>query len=388
VMGQNLILNMADHGYRVVAYNRTLEKVDEFLAGAANGHPNVVGARSLAELASLLERPRKVMLMVKAGQPVDDFIDSLLPHLEPGDVIIDGGNSHFPDTARRTAYLEGKGLFFVGTGVSGGEEGARHGPSIMPGGSAAAWPIVQKIFQSIAAKTPDGSPCCDWVGTDGAGHFVKMTHNGIEYGDMQIICEAYQLLENVVGLDSDAMRDVFAAWNATELDSYLIEITSQILGFRDDDGAPLIDKILDTAGQKGTGKWTSVVSLDLGVPVTLIGEAVYSRCLSALKDERVAAAGVLGGPVARRDGGADLVESIREAVLAAKIVSYAQGFMLMREAAAEYGWELDYGAIALMWREGCIIRSAFLDRIKAAFVASPGLRSLLSTNRKWSLVLP
>ncbi len=378
VMGQNLILNMADHGYTVVAFNRTVEKVDEFLADAAAGSPNVVGAHSLEEAVGLLKRPRKVMLMVKAGQPVDDFIELLLPLLEPGDLVVDGGNSHFPDTIRRTRYLEEKGLLYVGTGVSGGEEGARHGPSIMPGGSPDAWPLVKEIFQAIAAKTPDGAPCCDWVGEDGAGHYVKMTHNGIEYGDMQLICEAYQLMKAGLGMGAAEMSDVFGEWNEGELDSYLIEITRDILSFVDEDGEPLVDKILDTAGQKGTGKWTGVSSLDLGVPVTLIAEAVYARCLSAMKEERVAAAELLGGPDGTFEGDrAGFVEDIRQALLASKIVSYTQGYMLMREAAREYGWNLNYGGIALMWRGGCIIRSAFLGKIKEAFDTNPDLHNLL-----------
>jgi 6-phosphogluconate dehydrogenase len=312
------------------------------------------------------------------------MIEQLLAYLEPGDLIIDGGNSHFSDTIRRTKQLEAKGLLYIGTGVSGGEEGARHGPSLMPGGSPQAWPLVQEIFQSIAARTPDGAPCCDWVGEDGAGHYVKMTHNGIEYGDMQLICEAYQLLRDGLGLSAEQMHDVFAGWNEGELDSYLVEITRDILAYRDEDGEPLLEKILDTAGQKGTGKWTSVSAFDLGVPVTLIAEAVYARCLSAMKNERVAAARMLSGP-ARREGGhpvhpADerrLVGALGEALLAAKIVSYAQGFMLLREAATEYGWALDYGAIAQMWRGGCIIRSVFLERITDAFNQDPELPSLL-----------
>src|SRR4051795_4292024 len=378
VMGQNLILNMADHGYKVVAFNRTVSKVDEFLNEAAKGHANVIGAHSIEEMAGLLKRPRKVMLMVKAGQAVDDFIETLLPHLEPGDLIIDGGNSHFPDTIRRTKYLESKGLLFVGTGVSGGEEGARFGPSMMPGGSPAAWPLVKDIFQAIAAKTPDGEACCDWVGSNGAGHYVKMTHNGIEYGDMQLICEAYQLLKEGLGMSNDEMHQVFAEWNKGELDSYLIEITRDILAYKDENGEYVVDKILDTAGQKGTGKWTSVSALDLGMPVTLIGEAVYSRCLSAMKEERVAAAKILKGPKFKFEGDKDaFVEDIRQALLASKIVSYAQGFMLLREAAKEYKWDLHYGEIAMMWRAGCIIRSAFLGKIKAAFETNPNLSNLL-----------
>jgi len=378
VMGQNLILNMADNGFTVVAHNRTVSKVDDFLNGAAKGHANVLGAHSIEEMVSLLKRPRKVMLMVKAGPAIDQFIDLLLERLEPGDLIIDGGNSHFPDTIRRTQMLESKGLLYIGTGVSGGEEGARHGPSIMPGGSTQAWPMVKDIFQGISAKTPQGEPCCDWVGTDGAGHYVKMVHNGIEYGDMQLICEAYQLMKEGLGMSADEMHEVFAEWNKGDLDSYLIEITRDILAFKDTDGKPLVDSILDTAGQKGTGKWTSVDSLDLGIPVTLIGEAVYARCLSALKDERVAASKILTGPDAKFSGDKQaFIEDIRQALLASKIVSYAQGFMLLREAAKVYKWELNYGSVAMMWRGGCIIRSAFLGDIKTAFDKNPDLLNLL-----------
>jgi 6-phosphogluconate dehydrogenase len=379
VMGQNLILNMNDHGYTVVAFNRTVSKVDEFLQDAAKGRKTIIGAHSLEEMAKLLKRPRKVMLMVKAGQAVDDFIETLLPYLEPGDLIIDGGNSHFPDTIRRTKYLEGKGLLFVGTGVSGGEEGARFGPSMMPGGSMKAWPLVRDIFQAICAKTPEGEACCDWVGADGAGHFVKMTHNGIEYGDMQLICEAYQLMKEGAGMTNAEMHDVFGEWNKGELDSYLVEITRDILGYRDPaNGEQTLDKILDTAGQKGTGKWTSVSSLDLGIPVTLIGEAVYARCLSAMKEDRVAASKILSGPAHKFSGDRKaFVEDIRQALLASKIVSYAQGFMLLRDAAREFHWDLNYGSIAMMWRAGCIIRSAFLGKIKEAFQKNPGLSNLL-----------
>jgi len=377
VMGQNLIMNMNDHGYTVVAYNRTTSKVDEFLNDAAKGS-KVIGAHSIEELVAHLKRPRKIMLMVKAGQPVDDFIETLLPHLQPGDLIIDGGNSHFPDTIRRTKYLESKGMLFVGTGVSGGEEGARNGPSMMPGGSVAAWPLVKDIFQSICAKTPDGEPCADWMGEDGAGHYVKMVHNGIEYGDMQLICEAYQLMKEGLKMSNQEMHDVFAEWNKGELDSYLIEITRDILAYKDEKGEYVLDQILDTAGQKGTGKWTSVSSLDLGMPLTLIGEAVYARCLSAMKEERVAASKILSGPkyVFQGDKKA-FIEDIRQALLASKIVSYAQGFMLLREAAKEYHWNLNYGSIAMVWRAGCIIRSAFLGKIKAAFANNPQLTNLL-----------
>jgi 6-phosphogluconate dehydrogenase len=377
VMGQNLIMNMNDHGYTVVAYNRTVSKVDEFKNDAAKGRDTILPAHSIEEMVGLLKRPRKIMLMVKAGQPVDEFIEHLLPHLEPGDLIIDGGNSHFPDTIRRTKYLESKSMLFIGTGVSGGEEGARFGPSIMPGGSPKAWPLVKDIFQGISAKTPEGEPCCDWVGEDGAGHYVKMVHNGIEYGDMQLICEAYQLMKEGLGLSNEEMHEAFAEWNKGELDSYLIEITRDILAYREN-GEYVVDKILDTAGQKGTGKWTTVSSLDLGMPVTLIGEAVFARCLSAMKEERVAASKILSGPKAKLDGDKKgLVEDIRQALLASKIVSYAQGFMLLKEAANEYKWSLSYGGIALMWRGGCIIRSAFLGDIKKAFDKNPGLQNLL-----------
>ncbi len=378
VMGQNLILNMADHGFTVVAYNRTVSKVDDFLNDAAKGHERVIGAHSIEEMISLLKRPRKIMLMVKAGKPVDKFIETLLPHLEEGDLIIDGGNSHFPDSIRRTRWLEEKGLLFIGTGVSGGEEGARHGPSIMPGGSPKAWPLVKDIFQSIAAKVDDAAPCCDWVGEDGAGHYVKMTHNGIEYGDMQLICEAYQLMKEGLGMSNEEMHRVFKEWNEGDLESYLIEITRDILGYRDEYGEYAVDKILDTAGQKGTGKWTGISSLDLGVPVTLIGEAVFARCLSAMKEERVQAARILEGPNKKFDGDRQsFVEDIRQALYASKIISYAQGYMLMREASKEYGWNLNYGGIALMWRGGCIIRSVFLGKIKEAFDKNPELSNLL-----------
>jgi len=378
VMGQNLILNMNDHGYTVVAYNRTVSKVDEFLNDAAKGRTTIIGAKSIEEMAGLLKRPRKVMLMVKAGQAVDDFIELVLPHLEPGDCIIDGGNSHFPDTIRRTKYLESKGMLYVGTGVSGGEEGARFGPSMMPGGSPQAWPLVKGIFQAICAKAPSGEPCCGWMGEDGAGHYVKMVHNGIEYGDMQLICEAYQVMKGGLGLSNEEMHNVLTEWNKGELDSYLIEITRDILAYKDEQGEYVVDKILDTAGQKGTGKWTSVSSLDLGMPLTLIGEAVYARCLSAMKEERVAASKLLSGPAFQFEGDKQaFVEDIRQALLASKIVSYAQGFMLLREAAKEYQWNLNYGGIALVWRAGCIIRSAFLGKIKDAFQGNPALSNLL-----------
>ncbi|MDX1953192.1 MAG: decarboxylating NADP(+)-dependent phosphogluconate dehydrogenase [Verrucomicrobiota bacterium] len=377
VMGQNLILNMNDHGYTVVAYNRTVSKVDEFLANEAKG-TNVIGAHSIPEMVSLLKRPRRIMLLVKAGSAVDEFIEQLIPHLEPGDIIIDGGNSLYQDSVRRTKYLESKGFLFIGTGVSGGEEGARRGPSIMPGGSPAAWPHVKEIFQAVAAKVEDGSPCCDWVGENGAGHYVKMVHNGIEYGDMQLICEAYHLMSAGLGMTADEMHQVFAEWNKGELDSYLIEITRDILAKKDEDGSPLVDKILDTAGQKGTGKWTVISSQDLGIPITLMAEAVYSRCVSALKDERVKASRKLKGPRPTISGDrAKWVEDIRKALYASKIISYAQGYMLMRAAAKENNWNLNYGGIALMWRGGCIIRSAFLGKIKEAFDNNPKLMNLL-----------
>ena len=376
VMGQNLVLNMADHGYRVAVFNRTTSKVDDFLDGPARG-TSIIGTYSLDELVASLEKPRKVMLMVKAGEVVDHFIDALVPLLEPGDVIIDGGNSHYPDSTRRTALLREKGLRFIGTGISGGEEGARHGPSIMPGGDPEAWPLVKDIFQSIAAKV-DGEPCCQWVGQDGAGHFVKMVHNGIEYGDMQLICEAYSLMENALGMSCDDMHEVFKRWNTGVLDSYLIEITADILAMKDVDGEPLVDKILDTAGQKGTGKWTGISALDLGVPLTLIGEAVFARILSSLKDERVRASGILGPrpDVAKNEDVDDCIKALHDALYASKIISYAQGFMLMREAAEEQGWDLNYGEIALMWRGGCIIRSTFLGNIRDAFDKNPQLENL------------
>ena len=377
VMGQNLVLNMNDHGFTVAVYNRTTSKVDDFINGNAQG-TRVIGAHSIEELVSHLKRPRRVMLMVKAGKPVDLLIEQLIPHLEEGDIIIDGGNSFYKDTMRRTAHLESEGLLFVGSGVSGGEEGARYGPSLMPGGSSPAWPHVKTILQSIAAKVADGTPCCDWVGENGAGHFVKMVHNGIEYGDMQLISEAYDLMRSALGMSADEMSQVFTTWNQGKLDSYLIEITADILAFKDEDGEPLLDKILDAAGQKGTGKWTAVSALESGIPLTLIGEAVFGRFLSALKEERVAASKVLTGPSATFDGDRDaFVADIREALYASKIISYTQGYMLFRAAAAEYGWNLNYGGIALMWREGCIIRAAFLDKIKAAFDRDPALTNLL-----------
>lgn len=377
VMGENLVLNMESKGFTVAVYNRTVDKVDNFIEGRGKGK-NIIGTRSIEELVGALKTPRRVMLMVKAGKPVDDFIELLLPHLQPGDIIIDGGNSHFPDTIRRTKYVESKGLLYIGTGVSGGEEGALKGPSIMPGGSPAAWPHVKPIFQAIAAKVADGTPCCDWVGSDGAGHFVKMVHNGIEYGDMQLITEAYQMMKDLLGMSADDMHEVFKQWNKGELDSYLIEITRDILAFKDDDGKPLVDKILDTAGQKGTGKWTSVVALDLGIPLTLIAEAVFGRCLSAMKDERVKASGILSGPKPKFTGDKNaFIADLEKALYASKLISYAQGYMLMQEAAKEYKWDLNYGGIALLWRGGCIIRSAFLDKIKAAFDREPNLTNLL-----------
>jgi len=379
VMGQNLVLNMSDKGFTVAVYNRTLSKVDEFMSDAAKGHANIMPTHSVEEFVGTLERPRKVMLMVKAGDVVDQFIEQVLPFLEKGDIIIDAGNSHFPDSIRRNAFLAERGILFIGTGVSGGEEGARNGPSIMPGGNIAAWPAVKPIFQAIAARTDSGEPCCDWVGGTGSGHYVKMVHNGIEYGDMQLIAEAYHLMKSYAGLSHAEMRAAFDGWMKGDLNSYLIEIVSDVLGYMDADGTPLVEKILDSAGQKGTGKWTAVDALDMGVPVTLIGEAVFARCLSALKDERVRASAVLGGGGRARLTGdkAAFVRDIGQALLASKLVSYAQGYMLMREAAREYGWDLNYGGIALMWRGGCIIRSVFLDRIKAAYDTNPALENLL-----------
>ena len=377
VMGENLVMNMELKGFTVAVFNRTTEKVDKFVNGRAAGK-NIIGCHSLKELVDNLEKPRKVFMMVKAGQAVDDMIEKLLPLLDDGDILIDGGNSHFPDTIRRTAYVESKGKLYIGTGVSGGEEGALKGPSMMPGGSPAAWPYVKPIFQSICAKVEDGSPCCDWVGENGAGHFVKMVHNGIEYGDMQLICEAYQLMRDLLGMNDDEMHEVFAAWNKTELDSYLIEITRDILAYKDTDGQPIVEKILDTAGQKGTGKWTGIAALDEGVPLTLIGEAVFARCLSAMKDERVEAAKEYNRNIpAFTSDKAEMVEAIRQALYASKIISYAQGYTLMRTAAKTYGWNLNYGGIALMWRGGCIIRSVFLGKIKEAYDKNPELSNLL-----------
>ncbi len=377
VMGENLVMNMESKGFTVAVFNRSTEKVKNFVEGRAAGK-NIIGAYSLQELVDSLAKPRKVMMMVKAGQAVDEMIEQLLPLLEDGDIIIDGGNSHFPDTTRRTAYVESKGKLYIGTGVSGGEEGALLGPSLMPGGSKAAWESVKPIFQAICAKVEDGSPCCDWVGENGAGHFVKMVHNGIEYGDMQLICEAYQLMKNVLGMSADEMHEVFAEWNDSELDSYLIEITRDILAYKDTDGSPIVDKILVTAGQKGTGKWTTVAALDEGVPLTLIGEAVFARCLSAMKDERVAASKVFEKtPIVFNGDKKAFIDDIKKALYASKIVSYAQGYTLMRTAAKTYDWNLNYGGIALMWRGGCIIRSVFLGKIKEAYDNNPELQNLL-----------
>jgi 6-phosphogluconate dehydrogenase len=378
VMGENLVLNMADHGFTVAVFNRTVSKVDDFIRGEAAGR-TIVGCRSLAELVASLEKPRRIMLMVKAGKPVDEFIDQLLPLLEAGDIVIDGGNSHFADTERRVKAVESKGMSYIGTGVSGGEEGARRGPSIMPGGSAAAWPAVRPIFQAIAAKVPDGAPCCQWVGSGGAGHYVKMVHNGIEYGDMQLIGESYMLLKEALGLAAPELHRVFDEWNRGILSSYLIEITRDIFTVQDaETGQPLVELILDTAGQKGTGKWSSQHALDLGVPTTLITEAVYARCLSALKAERVRASQVLSGPTGQfRGDRAAFIDAVRDALYASKICSYAQGFAQMRTASQEAGWNLNFGDIALMWRNGCIIRAAFLERIKEAFSRNPGLDNLL-----------
>ena len=377
VMGENLVLNMESKGFTVAVFNRTVEKVDKFMAGRGAGK-NFIGCKSIEEFCANLERPRKVMMLVKAGDAVDSFIDQVIPYLEEGDIIIDGGNSHYPDTIRRTEYVESKGLLYIGTGVSGGEEGALLGPSIMPGGSSKAWNSVKPIFQKISAQTDAGEPCCEWVGADGAGHFVKMVHNGIEYGDMQMICETYQMMKEGLGLSNEEMHDVFKDWNESELDSYLVEITRDILGYKTNDGEAVIDQILDTAGQKGTGKWTAVSALDCGQPLTLIGEAVFARCLSALKNERVAASKVLSGPAVSFEGDkAALIDDLKQALYASKIVSYAQGYQLMRAAAEEHGWKLNNGEIALMWRGGCIIRSAFLGNIKEAFDTNPDLVNLL-----------
>ena len=377
VMGENLVLNMESKGYKVSVFNRSVDKVEKFVNGRGAGK-NFYGAMTIEDFVSSIERPRKVMMLVKAGKAVDAIIEQLIPLLEEGDIIIDGGNTHYPDTIRRTEYVESKGLLYIGTGVSGGEEGALLGPSIMPGGSKKAWPLVKDIFQSISAKVENNIPCCDWVGEDGAGHFVKMVHNGIEYGDMQIITEAYQIMKELLGMTPDEMHEVFKKWNEGVLDSYLTEITRDILAFKDEDGEPLVEKILDTAGQKGTGKWTAVTALDQGVPLTLIGEAVFARCLSAQKDERVRASKELNGPAKVFDEDKEaFINDIMNALYASKIVSYAQGYVLMRAAAEEFNWNLNYGGIALMWRGGCIIRSAFLGKIKDAFDNNPDLENLL-----------
>ncbi|MFN2290276.1 MAG: decarboxylating NADP(+)-dependent phosphogluconate dehydrogenase [Anaerolineae bacterium] len=378
VMGENLILNMEDKGFTVACYNRTVSKVDDFVQGRAKGK-NIIGTHTIEAFCNALARPRKAMLMIKAGKPVDDFIEKLLPYLDEGDIIIDGGNSFFGDTIRRTYYLEDKGLLYVGTGVSGGEEGALHGPSIMPGGSPEAWPHIKPIFQAIAAKVADGTPCCDWVGRDGAGHYVKMVHNGIEYGDMQMISESYFIMERLLGMKPAEMHEVLAEWNQGDLNSYLIEITRDILGTVDDEtGKPMVDVILDTAGQKGTGKWTSQSALDIGTPAPTIAEAVFARFMSALKQERVEASGVLRGPATAFEGDREaVVEDIRQALYASKICCYAQGFQLLDMAAEEHNWELDLGGIALLWREGCIIRAQFLDRIKEAYDEDLDLANLL-----------
>jgi 6-phosphogluconate dehydrogenase len=377
VMGENLILNMESKGFTVAVFNRSIEKVDKFLQGRGKGK-KFIGAHSIEEFVKAVKRPRKIMMLVKAGQPVDELIEQLLPYLEQGDIVIDGGNSHFPDTIRRTKYIEEKGLLYIGTGVSGGEEGALKGPSIMPGGSVKAWEQVKPLFQAISAKVDDGTPCCEWVGENGAGHFVKMVHNGIEYGDMQLICEAYHMLRELGGFSSDEMHQIFSSWNQGELNSYLIEITADILAYKDENGDALVEKILDTAGQKGTGKWTGIEALELGVPLTLIVEAVFSRSLSSFKEERVKAAEILGIPAVKFSGDRkSLVEDLRNALYASKIVSYAQGYALMKTAANDYKWNLNYGGIALMWRGGCIIRSAFLGKIKEAFVRNANLQNLL-----------
>ena len=379
VMGQNLVLNMSDKGYSVSVYNRTEAKTREFLAGPAAQHPRVQATYSIQELVASLDRPRKVMLLVKAGAVVDAFIEQLLPHLEPGDIVIDGGNSHYPDSNRRADELAKHGILFVGTGVSGGEEGARHGPSLMPGGNPEAWQSIREIFQAISAKAPDGAPCADWVGPAGSGHYVKMVHNGIEYGDMQLISEAYHFMKTGLAMSNEQMQRIFLDWNSTELDSFLIEITAAILGTKESDGSYVLDGVLDTAGQKGTGKWTGINALDEGIPVTLIVEAVFARSLSARKEERVAASGILRGPeVQSITGDQDqIVEDLRVALLASKIVSYAQGFMLIRNASEQHDWKIDYGSVAGLWRAGCIIRSGFLGQITAAFSENPGLNNLL-----------
>lgn len=376
VMGQNLAMNINDHGYTIAVFNRTTSKVDDFLAGPAKGS-SVIGAHSIEEFVRHLKRPRRIILMVKAGAAVDEFIDHLVPYLEKGDIIIDGGNSLFTDTNRRVDSLKSKGLIFIGAGISGGEEGARHGPSIMPGGNPDGWPAVKPIFQAIAAQV-DGAPCCDWVGDMGAGHYVKMVHNGIEYGDMQLISESYNLLKTALNFSAADLQNVFTEWNKGKLDSYLIEISSHIFGFKDTDGKPLVDKILDVAGQKGTGKWTVINALDLGMPLTLIGEAVFARCLSSLKKEREEASEAYKRPQSTYSGDRQVfVDAIRDALYASKIISYAQGFMLMRQAADDYKWKLNFGSVAMMWRGGCIIRSKFLSKIKDAYDNNPKLTNLL-----------
>lgn len=377
VMGENLVLNMESKGFTVAVYNRSTDKVDSFVQGRGKGK-RFIACHSVQDLVAALDRPRKVMLLVKAGQAVDALIEQIIPFLEPGDIIIDGGNSQYSDSIRRTKYVESKGFLFVGSGVSGGEEGALNGPSLMPGGSPAAWPFIKPVFQSIAAKVEDGTPCCDWVGENGAGHFVKMVHNGIEYGDMQIISEAYHIMKTMLGMQHSDMQHVFRIWNRGALDSYLIEITADILGYKDTDGLPLVEKILDVAGQKGTGKWTGIEALNLGIPLTLIGESVFARCLSSQKEERVKASQVIKGvPVDFNGDIQQFLSYLHDAVYASKIVSYAQGYALMRAAAEEYKWNLNYGGIALMWRGGCIIRSAFLGKIKEAFDKNPSLENLL-----------
>lgn len=377
VMGENLVLNMANHGYTVAVYNRTTSKVDDFIGGRAEGK-SIIGTHSLEQLCQNLKPPRRVMIMVKAGAAVDSVIEGLLPNLGEGDIIIDGGNSEFPDSSRRTTDLAAKGILYIGAGVSGGEEGALTGPSIMPGGNPDAWPHVKTIFQDIAAKTDAGEPCCDWVGNGGAGHFVKMVHNGIEYGDMQMICETYQVMKDGLGMSNEEMHAVLSKWNTGVLDSYLVEISSDILGYKDESGEATLDFIMDRAGQKGTGKWTAIEALHLGQPLTLIGEAVYARCLSALKDDRVEASRLFSGPGASFDGDkAAFIDDLEQALYASKMVSYAQGYQLMRAASDENDWALNYGGIALMWRGGCIIRSAFLNNIRDAFSTNPGLSNLL-----------
>jgi 6-phosphogluconate dehydrogenase len=377
VMGQNLVLNMNDHGYTVVVYNRTTAKVDEFLAGPAKG-TKVIGAHSLQELFKALKRPRKVMFMVKAGQPVDELIDECLPFLEPGDIVIDGGNSLFTDSSRRMKMLKEKGILFVGTGISGGEEGARHGPSIMPGGNPEAWPHIKEMFQAISAKAETGEPCCDWVGDEGAGHYVKMVHNGIEYGDIQLICEIYDLMKRGLKLPPKRLHEIFADWDRGDLNSYLIEITAKIFTVNDSDGTPLVDKVLDVAGQKGTGKWTVINACELGMPLTLIAEAFYARCLSALKKERDEASRLFTGPSTQFQGDAEeFVQALSQALYASKLISYAQGFMLMRQAKEEYKWEINLGGVAMMWRAGCIIRSRFLAKIKEAYDKNRDLSNLI-----------